>query len=53
VTIDEVAPEAREALEIAKMMLRHGYGSEAIRLRTIVRNNKLHDALQRTGRCLK
>lgn len=50
VTIDEVAPEARRDLQLAKIMLRRSYGTEAVRLRAIVRNSGLYETLQRSGK---
>jgi hypothetical protein len=49
-TLDDLAPEAHGELPIAKMMLRESYGAEAVRIRSIIRNPKLHDALQRAGK---
>ena len=50
VTIDQVAPEARRDWQMAKIMLRRAYGTEAVRIRAIVRNSRLHETLQRTGK---
>ncbi len=46
ITIDDVAPEARQDWPIVQMMAREAYGPEAVRLRAIVRDDRLLAALR-------
>jgi hypothetical protein len=53
ITIDEVAPEARQDWPVARMMARLAYGAEAVRQRVVVRDNSLRAALQDAGRLVE
>src|SRR3990172_7629205 len=50
VTIDHVAPEARDDWQMAKMMWRRAYGPDAVRIRHTLFDARLHAALQQSGK---
>jgi hypothetical protein len=50
ITIDEVAPEARQDWPVARMMARLAYSAEAVRQRGVLRDDSLRAALQEAGR---